>query len=58
MTVPMKDRKLANVDSTLTSEEMNLLKNSSPNRKNLGPGCSPLGEDTFKFLNSNKIMKA
>lgn len=57
MSLPLKDRKLAAMDSNLTSEDVALLKNTSPLQKNLGPGCQPLAEETFKFLSSNKIMK-
>ena len=57
MTVPLKDRKLKEVTPGVASQELSHLKNTSPMSKNLGPGCQPLAEETFKFLSSNKIMK-
>ena len=39
MTVPLKDRKLKEVSPGVASQELSHLKNTSPNAKNLGPGC-------------------
>lgn len=58
MTLPSKARQMAREVSVGEHEEMKKLVNTSHFNKNLGPDVSPLGQDTFNILRTNKIMKA